>query len=273
MRIDGQIAVVTGGGQGIGRAICRALAANGARVMVSDLDPAAAARVAAEIGGAAQVCDVTDPDQIAALVKATEDQLGPVDIWISNAGFARGEPGGAASASDAHWQASWDVHVMAHLRAARLLIPGMQARGHGALVNVASAAGLLCQIGDAAYSATKHAAVSLAQSLAITHGDKGIHVAVVCPLFVATPLLGYDDDAPENTPNDRVILPADVAQALIDGLEQDRFLILPHPEAGAYFQRRAADTDRWIKGMSALRRTVDNAVGDADDLTAIHRHI
>lgn len=273
MRIDGKIAVVTGGGQGIGRAICRALSANGARVMVSDLNDDAAARVAAEIGGASQPCDVADPDQIAALVTAAEDQLGPIDLWVSNAGFALGDPGGAASGTDAHWQASWDVHVMAHLRAARLLIPGMQARGHGALVNVASAAGLLCQIGDAAYSATKHAAVSLAQSLAITHGDMGIQVAVVCPLFVATPLLGYDDDTPQDRPHDRVILPADVARALIDGLEHDRFLILPHPEAGAYFQRRAADTDRWIKAMQALRHTVDDATGDTDGLSVIHRHI
>ena len=270
MQVAGCHAVVTGAARGIGRAIAQALMARGARVTVSDRDAQALADTAA--GMVALPCDVASPGAIADLARSAEAAQGPVDIWISNAGFARGEPDGAASAPDAHWQASWDVHVMAHLRAARAVLPGMQARGHGSLVVVASAAGLLSQIGDAAYSATKAAAVSLAQSLAITHGRPGLHIGVVCPLYVATPLLGYDDTAPGPRPNDRVLLPADVAEAVLDGIAAERFLILPHPEAGDLFRRRAADTDRWIAGMQKLRARV-SAQSDPDDWRDLHRFI
>lgn len=272
MDIAGQGAVVTGAGRGIGRAIARALAENGARVVVSDRDAAAATRVAEQIGGTALACDVADPEQIADLVARSLAILGQIDIWVSNAGFAAGEPHGPLSADDAVWQAGWDVHVMAHLRAARLVLPQMRVRGQGALVNVASAAGLLCQIGDAAYSATKAAAVSLAQSLAIDCAGSGVLVSVVCPLFVATPLLGYDDDAPTGRPNDRVILPKDVAQATLDGLRAGRFLILPHPEAATFFQRRAADTDRWVAGMARLREELDETL-KTGEIARIHRKI
>ncbi|MCB1332268.1 MAG: SDR family oxidoreductase [Roseivivax sp.] len=272
MSFAGQSAVVTGAGQGIGRALARALAQSGAQVVVSDRDPARAQAVAVETGGLAVACDVTQPDQIAALAEAARHANGAIDIWISNAGFAAGEPSGAASAPDAQWQASWEVHVMAHLRAARLVLPEMTARGSGRLVNIASAAGLLCQVGDAAYSATKHAAVSLAQSLAIDHGDAGVQVSVVCPLFVATPLLGYADDAPQDRPHDRVLLPEDVARATLDGMREGRFLILPHPEAAEYLRRRAADTDRWIEGMRRMRRGMGDVL-QSGDFAAIHRHI
>lgn len=272
MQVAGRHVVITGAGQGIGRALAHAMAAAGARVTVSDLDAGAAQRVAAQIGGLGLPCDVSQPDQIRQLVQAAQGGQGPIDLWVSNAGFARGEPDSAVSAPPEHWQASWDVHVMAHVHAAKLVLPDMIARGSGGLVNLASAAGLLSQIGDAAYSASKAAAVSLAQSLAITHGASGIYVGVVCPLFVATPLLGYDDDVPQDLPNDRVLPPAYVARAILDGIVEDRFLILPHPEAAALFQRRAADTDRWIKGMQRLNDKVSKQAtpGQWQD---IHRHI
>lgn len=270
MRFEGRTAVVTGAGQGIGRSIALALAKAGVRVCVSDLEAARAQAVATEINGLALPCDVSDAAQIADMLKAAEAELGPIDILVSNAGFAHGALEGPASATDEQWQLSWEVHVMAHLRAARCLLPGMIARGEGWLINVASAAGLIAQIGDAPYSATKHAAVSLAQSLAIEHGDQGIHAAVVCPLYVATPLLGYDAETPEGMPNDRVLTAPDVAAALMEGLRDGRFLILPHPEAADYFQRRAADTDRWIEGMRRLRRKAFED-GVPEDFTVLHR--
>lgn len=273
MALRGKTAVVTGAGQGIGRAISHALAREGMRVVVSDLDHALCDKVAAEVAGLAVPCDVRDPAQIAALVARAEAAFGPVDLLCSNAGFAKGDPDTAVSAPDAQWQDSWDVHVMAHVRAARLVLPGMIARGHGALVNVASAAGLLSQINDAAYSATKHAAVSLAQSLAISHGGQGIQVSVVCPLYVATPLLGYADDDPQGMPHDRIIRPDDVADALIKGLHENRFLILPHPEAGRFAAVRAQDPDAWIKSMQALRRRILADLPAEASLTELHKRI
>ncbi|WP_136443356.1 SDR family NAD(P)-dependent oxidoreductase [Pacificoceanicola onchidii] len=255
MKLNARTAIVTGAGQGIGRAIAHALASEGLQVCVSDIDPQSAAKVAQEVGGVASVCDVRKPDEIERLVKQARDEMGEIDMLVSNAGFAKGAFDGPAAAPDQQWQDSWDVHVMAHLRAARLLLPEMLERGEGWLVNVASAAGLISQIGDAPYSATKHAAVSLAQSLAIEHGDQGIHASVVCPLYVATPLLGYADEAPEDQrPHDRVLGADDVAKALLDGLKEGRFLILPHQEAALFAQRRAEDMDRWIASMRRLRR-------------------
>ncbi|WP_146584477.1 SDR family oxidoreductase [Puniceibacterium confluentis] len=272
MIFAGRTAIVTGAGQGIGRAICHALAAEGMRIVVSDLNADLAQKVATEIGGLSVTCDVSDPGQIERLIGQARAAFGRIDLFCSNAGFAAGEPDGAMSASDDQWQASWDVHVMAHVRACRLVLPEMIARGEGCLVNIASAAGLLSQIGDAAYSASKHAAVSVAQSLAITHGDQGIQVSVVCPLYVATPLLGYDDDSPEGMPNSRVLRPQEVARALVEGLQQGRFLILPHPEAQTFAQRRATDMDRWIAGMRALRRTALKEGAEAS-LRDLHRLI
>ena len=271
MQFSGKTAIVTGAGQGIGRALARALNAEGVRVVVNDLSAEHAARVAQEIGGAAHFGDLREPDCISAMIDAAETAFGSVDMLFSNAGFALGEPDGPTSQSDDHWQSSWDLHVMAHLRASRLLVPKMTARGSGVLVNVASAAGLLSQIGDAAYSATKHAAVSLAQSLAIEHGDDGIHVAVVCPLYVATPLLGYSDDENQRPPAG-VINSEDVATSVLNGLRDGQFLIYPHPEAHDFFKKRAADTDRWINGMHRLRATVRNQ-SDGTDPASIHRFI
>lgn len=272
MRFQGRSAIVTGAGQGIGRAVARSLAQLGVRVCVADLDPNAAQTVAEELGGIAVPCDMRDADQVADLIAKATAALGEIDILISNAGFARGAVEGPAAAPDAQWQDSWDLHVMAHLRAARLLLPQMIARGEGWLVNVASAAGLLSQIGDAPYSATKHAAVSLAQSLAIEHGDQGVRASVVCPLYVATPLLGYDAEAPQNRPHDRVLTAEDVAASVILGLREDRFLVLPHEEAGVYFRRRAEDMDRWVDGMRRLRREAF-LDGPPQNLSDLHRKI
>lgn len=268
----GKRVLLTGAAQGIGRALAEALHQEGARLMLSDMDAARLSQVATALKADACPADLRDPAQISDLVQGAKGALGGVDMLISNAGFARGAVAGPCSAPDDLWQDSWDVHVMAHLRAARLVLPGMLDRGEGWLVNVASAAGLLSQIGDAPYSASKHAAVSLAQSLAIEHGDQGINVSVVCPLYVATPLLGYADGAPTDLPNDRVLTPQQVTDTVLQGLRQRRFLILPHPEAAGFFQRRAADMDRWIAGMRRLRAKAFED-GTPENLADLHRRI
>jgi NAD(P)-dependent dehydrogenase (short-subunit alcohol dehydrogenase family) len=269
MQVNGATAIVTGAGQGIGAAIARSLAERGAHVLVSDLSPELAHAVAQDIGGVAHHGDLRDPACVQAMIESAQSTFDRVDMLISNAGFASGEPKGPTSRDDSHWQSSWDLHVMAHLRASRLLLPQMIARGSGTLVNIASAAGVLSQIGDAAYSATKHAAVSLAQSLAIEHGDDGIQVSVVCPLYVATPLLGYSegDARPEG-----VISAQEVAEATLTGIENGQFMIYPHPQAQAYFKQRATDMDRWIAGMRRLRAKVV-AEADVTDPASIHRFI
>ena len=194
MKFSGKSVVITGGGSGIGAALARRAAQMGARVFVADLNGDSAAAVAAEFGGHSAVCDVRDETAVQGLIADARKALGDVDIYVSNAGLGRGEPSHAASANNDVWMLNWEVHVMAHVYASRALLPEMIARGSGHLVNVASAAGLLNQVGDAAYSATKHAAVSFAESLAITHGSDGIGVSVVCPQYVATPLIGLSDE-------------------------------------------------------------------------------
>ncbi len=251
MQFNDKSVVITGAGSGIGAALARRAAGLGARVCVSDRDGASAQRVAEQIGGMAVPCDVRDEDQVKALISSASRAQGDVDIYVSNAGLGGGDPSHAASQSNADWQLNWEVHVMSHVYAARALLPVMTSRGSGHLVNVASAAGLLNQIGDAAYSATKHAAVSFAESLAITHGNDGVGVSVVCPQYVATPLLGLSDaDAAAQA---SLLTADDVARAITDGVEADRFLILSHPDVQKYAAHRGQDHDRWIKGMQMLR--------------------
>lgn len=258
MQFDGKSVVITGAGSGIGAAMARAMAAKGARVCVSDLDLDKATAVAQEIGGIAVQCDVRDEAAIQRLVAEAAQAHGDVDIYVSNAGLGKGDPSHAASQPNDHWELNWQVHVMSHVYAARALLPMMIERGSGYLVNVASAAGLLNQIGDAAYSATKHAAVSFAESLAITHGADGIGVSVVCPQYVATPLLGLSDaDAGAN-----LLTADDVANAVVAGVEADRFLILSHPDVATYAAHRGADHDRWIKGMQMLRAKAIDTFGE-----------
>ncbi|MDA7423421.1 SDR family NAD(P)-dependent oxidoreductase [Thalassococcus lentus] len=272
MSFAGKTAFVTGAGQGIGQALVRQLAKRGVQVCVVDLDSVSAENTASEIGGISLTCDVSKASELESAIETAREKLGQIDMVISNAGFAHGALDGPASADDQQWQMSWDVHVMAHLRACRAVLPEMLERGEGWLISVASAAGLLSQIGDAPYSATKHAAVSLAQSLAIEHGHQGIRVSTVCPLYVATPLLGYDADQPNDRPNDRVLTAAEVAATIVQGIEEERFMILPHPEAAAHFQRRAADTDRWIKGMQRLRGDAFES-GNPQHFVDLHRLI
>jgi NAD(P)-dependent dehydrogenase (short-subunit alcohol dehydrogenase family) len=260
MELRDRVAVVTGGGRGIGRALCEAFAGAGARqVVVADIDGDAAAAVAASIGGEGQAVDVRDEAQLAALVAATEQRHGRIDLFCSNAGIIRGdgEPWHATSAANATWQAMWEIHVMAHVYAARACLPGMLARGEGYFLNTASAAGLLNQVGDAAYSTTKHAAIGFAEALAITHGDDGIRVSCLCPQAVATDMIASMADG-GTAGVDGVLSPEAVAEAALAGIAAESFLILPHPAVEDYRQRKAADYDRWLGGMRKLRRRFGN---------------
>lgn len=252
--------VVTGGASGIGKALCERFAREGAKVIVTDLSQEKADAVAAAIGGTAMICDVTKESDIQNLVSQTEAELGPIDMFVSNAGLGFGEPGHAASASNDIWQTCWDVHVMAHVYAARAVLPGMIERNSGYLLNMASAAGLLNQIGDAAYSATKHAAVGFAEALAITHKDDGIGVSVICPQYVATPLLGYKEDNVAER-SEGTITPREVAECVMEGLAEERFLILPHPEVETFIRHKTGDYDRWLSGMRKLRRGIIEKTG------------
>ena len=259
MEFSGKVVAITGAGSGIGAALARAIAKEGARLSIIDRNPEAAQAVAAEVSGVAFSCDVTDETSLRSAISETEAQLGPIDCFVSNAGLGRGQPDHAASASNDDWQLNWNVHVMAHVYAARVLLPAMIERGAGYFVNTASAAGLLNQIGDAAYSATKHAAVSFAESLAITHGDEGIGVSVVCPQYVATPLVGVGEE--EAAAHETLLTADDVAHAIIDGVRAERFRILPHPQVSEYTELRAADPDKWVKGMRKLRSIANAKFG------------
>lgn len=262
MDVKGKLAVVTGGARGIGYAIADALIKAGAKVAIADLSEEAVQKAAGELGCVGFTCDVTSEPDVVTLIQSATAALGDIDLFLSNAGVGFGEPDHAASASNDTWQLCWDVHVMAHVYAARALLPGMIERGSGYLINTASAAGLLNQIGDAAYSATKHAAVSFAESLAISHGDDGIKASVICPQYVATPMLGFDEP-PEATDHPGLITAADVAQAVMDGIADERFLILPHPQVAEYTLLKAQDRDRWLGGMRKLRRATLQTVGTA----------
>ncbi|HEX3229746.1 MAG TPA: SDR family oxidoreductase [Pyrinomonadaceae bacterium] len=255
MNIRDKVVVVTGGANGIGRALCRRFAAEGARgVVVADLDGDGAAHVAKEIGGLAVTTNVSVEADIVRLVAQSVDIFGPIDLFCANAGVF-GESGGAEVPNEA-WRQIWDVNVMAHIYSARAVLPGMLARGAGYLLHTASAAGLLTQVGGAPYAVTKHAAVAFAEWLSITHGDAGIKVSCLCPQGVRTQmLLGADGDR-ESFLKEGAIEPEDVAEAVIAGLAEERFLILPHPEVAEYFRRKADDYDRWLRGMRRLNAKV-----------------
>ena len=260
MQLESKVVVVTGGGNGIGKALCERFAAEGAaHVAVVDREEEAARAVADAIGGSAFAVDVRDEGQIAAMVADVEAAQGRIDLFCSNAGIIAGdgEPWYASSAPNETWQAMWDIHVMSHVWAARACLPAMIKRGEGYFLNTASAAGLLNQIGDAAYSTTKHAAVGFAEALAITHGDDGIRVSCLCPQAVATRMIGAVEDG-GSAGVDGVISPADVAEAVVQGLAEEKFLILPHPEVATYRERKTADYDRWLGGMRKLRRKFGN---------------
>jgi NAD(P)-dependent dehydrogenase (short-subunit alcohol dehydrogenase family) len=260
MNVKGKVVVVTGGGNGIGKALCERFAAEEAKhVVVVDLEQEAAQAVADHIGGSAYAVNVRDEAAIDSMVKDVLALHGQIDLFCSNAGIIAldGPPWYATSAANETWQAMWEIHVMSHVYAARACLPAMIERGEGYFLNTASAAGLLNQIGDAAYSTTKHAAVGFAEALAITHGDDGIGVSCLCPQAVATRMIGSVEDG-GTAGVDGVLSPADVAEAVIQGLADERFLILPHPEVATYRERKTADYDRWLGGMRKLRRSFGN---------------
>ncbi|MBU1374422.1 MAG: SDR family oxidoreductase [Alphaproteobacteria bacterium] len=258
MDIKDKVVVVTGGAEGIGAGLAHAFAKAGAAVVVvADRNGDGAAAVAKAIGGEAVTLDVSDGAAVAAMVADIEARHGRIDLFCSNAGVGDGDPdkSDAASSPDAVWQRAWGVNVMAHVHAARAVTPGMAKRGEGYILNTVSAAGLLSQIGGAVYSTTKHAAIGFAESLAITHGDQGIKVSVLCPQGVDTAMLrAGGDNQPQNL--DGVLTPDQVAQSVIEGLAAERFLILPHPEVLTYMQRKATDYDRWLGGMRRLRAKI-----------------
>jgi NAD(P)-dependent dehydrogenase (short-subunit alcohol dehydrogenase family) len=251
MKLTDKHAVVTGGASGIGRALCRRFATEGARgVVVADLDGTGARAVAEEIDGLAVELDVADEAQVKGLVEQATARFGPVDLFCSNAGIA---VRGGVEASNEEWRRSWEINVLAHVFAARAVLPAMIERGEGYLLNTASAAGLLSQIGSAPYSATKHAAVGLAEALAIAHGDQGIRVSCLCPQAVRTAMTA-DPDGSRVASVDGMLEPEDVATAVVEGIAEERFLILPHPTVAEYMRRKVTDYDRWLAGMRRLQQ-------------------
>lgn len=263
MQLKDKVALVTGGAHGIGRALCERFVAEGARgVAVVDRDAKTSFEVARALGDKAigLAADVARESDIIAAVRATEERFGPIDLMVSNAGIGTMQ---GLEASDEAWQEIWDVNVMAHVYAARAVIPAMVARGEGYVLSTASAAGLLAQIGDAPYSVTKHAAVAFAEWLAITYGDDGIKVSCLCPQGVNTDMVRT---AASSTSGGVVIAqgliePEAVADAVIAGLAAEQLLILPHPEVHEYLRRKATDPDRWIGGMRKLQRRIRDVQG------------
>jgi NAD(P)-dependent dehydrogenase (short-subunit alcohol dehydrogenase family) len=251
--VAGAGVVVTGGGSGIGAALARRFAAEGARVVVNDLNSAAAARVAAECGGTAAPGDAATEAGVAALISTAVGALGEIDLYCANAGVAR-----EADTED-DWEASWQVNVMAHVRAARLLLPRWLARGEGHLLCTVSAAGLLTMLGSAPYSATKHAALSFAEWLAASYAHRGITVQALCPMGVRTPMLDGISPAGEIILGETAITAEEVAGAVVAGLASGGFLILPHPDVARMYAGRAADTDRWLRGMNKLQVRIEAA--------------
>jgi NAD(P)-dependent dehydrogenase (short-subunit alcohol dehydrogenase family) len=252
--VSGAGVVVTGGGDGIGRAIARRLAAGGARVVVNDLDAGAAATVAGETGGFAVPGDAGTEQGVRELIAAARERLGEIDIYCSNAGIVAGT--GPDTPEDA-WQRAWEVNTLAHVRASRALLPDWLARGSGTFVVTASAAGLLTMLGAAPYSVTKHAAEAYAEWLAATYAHRGLTVHCVCPQGVRTRMLAESGRPGEVVLTATAIEPEQVADALWDALADGRFLVLPHPEVLDYYQLRAADTDKWLRGMSRLQRRIE----------------
>jgi NAD(P)-dependent dehydrogenase (short-subunit alcohol dehydrogenase family) len=263
MQVTGKVVVVTGGANGIGKALCEAFHRAGvAKVVVADLDGAGAEAVAKSIDGLAFRCDVSREDDIRHVIEETERQSGPIGLFCSNAGIGGGfDPlsVNAGGTSDEPFARSWAIHVMAHIYAARHLIPRFKARGGGYFLNTISAAGLLSQVGSPAYSTTKHAAVGFAENLAISHRADGIKVSILCPQGVDTNMLRGIPKGPQSGDGD--LSPEQVAQDALNGIEQETFVILPHPQVLGYMRKKTENYDRWIAGMAKIQAKMREAYG------------
>lgn len=274
MNIDGSVAIVTGAAGGIGSAVARALVDGGARVVVTDIEDAALTSAAAAIDPsgeriAALAGDAGSTRHIDATVALAESRFGAVDIYVANAGIG-GRPGLAAS--DADWDVALNVNLLAHVRAARRLVPEWVERGGGYFVSTASAAGLLTQLGSAIYSTTKHAAVGFAEWLNVAYGDDGVKVSCLCPMGVDTPLLrprAMSEDRDELLMQaavetaGRVLTPTEVAEVVLAAIADEHFLILPHPEVLEMYRNKGADYDRWLRGMRRYQHTLRDQLADA----------
>jgi len=249
MLLADRVAVVTGAGGGIGESLCRRFAKENARVVVSDVDPAAAARVARDVGGVAIACDVSSEPEVQALVRGAIDAFGRVDLFCSNAGIT---VKGGLETPNADWQRMWDVNVMSRLYAARAVVPHMLERGEGYLLQTASAAALLTEIGSASYAATKHADLALAEWLATQYGRSGIRVSCLCPMAVSTGMIDHEDPIHQYLDVSSITVD-DVAEAVVKGIEAEQFLILPHAHVFEYVRLKSEDFDRWIRGMQRMR--------------------
>ncbi len=248
MKIKDKVAIVTGGSNGIGAALCRRFAQEGAKaVVVADIDMQGARALAREIDGLALGCNVAKEEDVIQLVRQTQDRCGPVDLYCSNAGIIIQ---GLLEVSNADWQRIWEINVMSHIYAARAVFPGMLRRGSGAFVITASAAGLLNQIDSISYSTTKHAAVGLADNLAINYGDRGIQVSVICPMAVRSLMTQNGGGI---AALDGMLEAEQVAEDVVTALDQGKFMILPHPQVKGYMEHKATDYERWIRGMQRLR--------------------
>jgi len=260
MELRGKVAIVTGGGSGIGRAVCRRFASSGARVVVTDVNEEPARAVASEIGALAVRCDVGAEEDVRRLVREAEAAFGPIDLFYSNAGIATG--GDPISTPNEVWDRQWAVNLMAHVYAARAVLPGMLERGSGYLLSTSSMAGILSTHGNATYTATKHAVVGFAEWLAYTYAHRGIRVSCLCPLGVRTPMLGDPNSAwAQSGAAGTIKEPEEVAEMVEDAIRAERFLILTDPIAQEWMERKTADPDRWLRGMNRLQQRIEEAGG------------
>ena len=253
MTLKDKVTVVTGAANGIGRAMARRFAAEGAKVVVVDIEGEAAKAVASEISADCYAVNVASESEIQAMVDSVLLKHGRIDLFCSNAGIG---VEGTCGVPNHDWERIWEINVMSHVFAARIVLPGMLARGEGYLLQTVSAAGLLTQIGSAPYAVTKHAALALAEWLSITYGDKGIKVSALCPQGVKTRMLENAEFGGGTFLLEGALDPEQVADAVVKGLAEEHFLILPHPEVAEYFRRKAGDYDRWLRGMRRLQATM-----------------